>query len=97
MGVILTIVLLHLPGHTHVHAYQLCIGWAKSACDGFCLETTPCTAASPLWTAGRSGNATHLRTVSGACRRTSGCCIDFEDKLGILQAFPIWCGVVLSC
>jgi hypothetical protein len=82
------------PQRLQLAGTQLCVSWTKSDCDGLCLETAPCTASSPTWVVERSAgqsNATHLRTPpasnqgAGACKSGRGCCVDFEDKLGVLQ------------
>eukprot|EP01046_Picozoa_sp_COSAG06_P026727 COSAG06_NODE_2316_length_7094_cov_4.313796_3_plen_205_part_00 len=76
------------PQRLQLAGTQLCVGWSKSDCDGLCLETAPCSDTSPTWTVGPAakGNATHLRTLTGPCG-PAGCCIDFESKVGTLQAF----------
>ena len=78
------------PQRLQLAGTKLCVGWSKSDCDGLCLETAPCSDTSPTWTVGPAakGNATHLRTLTGPCG-PAGCCIDFESKVGTLQAFPI--------
>lgn len=77
------------PQPLRIRGTQLCVGWTKGDCDGLCLETAPCNATSPTWLAqrGSHGNTSHLRTTSGECH--AGCCVDFEDKVGHFQAFPI--------
>ena len=74
------------PQPLRVAGSQLCVGWTKSDCDGLCLVTERCTAATPTWTAQPGANATHLRSTSTGC--AAGCCVDYEDKVAHLQAFP---------
>ena len=78
------------PQRLQLAGTQMCVGWAKGDCDGLCLETAPCGAATPTWVVGQpsnGSNATHLVSSSGSC--SGVCCIDFEDKVQALQAFPI--------
>eukprot|EP01052_Picozoa_sp_SAG31_P000761 SAG31_NODE_22_length_33849_cov_13.713096_9_plen_816_part_00 len=80
------------PQHLQLAGTRLCIGWTKSTCDGFCLETVPCAVSTPKWVVERSilhneSDITHLKSTTGACK--AGCCMDFEDKTAVLQAFPV--------
>ena len=88
------------PQRLQLAGTRLCVGWTKGDCDGLCLETAACDASAPRWTVDRSGdgNVTHLRTPAGRAgwrgatpgsTCDSGCCMDFEDKVNALQAFPV--------
>jgi hypothetical protein len=70
-------------------APSTCIGVTKADCDGQCLVTKACSGADvPLWAMHQEVNASIFRVVGGAAVANSSC-LDFESKVGHLQAFPV--------